>query len=326
MSISVAILGATGVVGQKAIALLQGLPEFKITELVASEQRIGSKYKDVADWREPLMPMPQAIGEMTLKAAQEVTAEFVVSCLPSDTAEHIEPMLAQKGKIIFSNASAFRMHPYVPLLVPEINKDHLCLLEGQSSQGKIITNPNCAAVGATLAIAPLMSLGAIKHISIVTLQSSSGAGYPGVPSMDLLSNTIPHIEGEADKIVAEVKRILGTPTQRADFDVTAHVHRVPVLYGHTVKLHMHFDRDVTIPQATGCYQQWNQQFPDLFQLHERLGRPQPAKDLRHDDYRIHIGHLSAHKNVLGLVSLSHNLVRGAAGAVIMNMLAYLKGR
>ena len=326
MATNVAILGATGVVGQKAIALLQNSHNFVIKELVASNQRIGMKYSEVVDWREPLMLLPEQVGEIKLKSADQLESPFVISCLPQDIALIVEPMLASAGKVVFSNASAFRMHDNVPLLVPEINSAHLSLLDKQETSGKIITNPNCSAVGITLALAPLMSLGRIKHLSVVTLQSISGAGYPGISSMDILGNTIPHIEGEADKITQEVKKILGEPSEPAKFPVTTHVHRVPVLYGHTATLHVMFEQPVNITSATTAYEDWNNRFKELFILHAKPERPQAIKDLLHDDQRIHIGSLKIgdQNNILGLVVLSNNIVRGAAGAALLNMEAYIR--
>ncbi len=326
MSISIAVLGATGTVGQKIIALLAQNPKFSIIELVASEQRVGQLFGDVCNWREPLIPLPNDIASMRLVDASNLKADFVASCLPSDIAETVEPMLARQGKIVFSNASAFRMNTHVPLLVPEINIEHLSLIEHQSTSGKIITNPNCSAVGVALSLAPLMALGEIEHVSIVTLQSVSGAGYPGVPSLDILSNTIPHIPGEADKITEETKRILGQITAPASFSVTTHVHRVPVLYGHTVTLHITFKNNVTIEDAIRVYSECNERYTGLYKLHDKDGRPQSTKDLAHDDMCVHIGQLRQEdsKNILGLTSLTHNLVRGAAGAVITNIESYLR--
>jgi len=324
MSVSVAILGATGVIGQKAIALLARNPWIKIIELVASDRRIGQTFGEVCDWREVLMPMPDSISSIVLKGAKNLLAEFIISCLPSEIARTVEPMLAAQGKIVFSNASTFRMQTNVPLLVPEVNFEHLSLLDSQDTTGKIITNPNCATVGVVLAVAPLMKLAKIAHISVVTLQSISGAGYPGVASLDILGNTIPHIAEEAEKIVEETKKILGSPKNHANFAVTAHVHRVPVMYGHTVTLHITFKDSVDVNQALDAYTAWNNKYPELFVIHDADERPQSTKDLRQDDMRVHIGQLRQgdRPNVLGLVCLTHNLVRGAAGAVIANIENY----
>ncbi|MDH4467295.1 MAG: aspartate-semialdehyde dehydrogenase [Bacteriovoracaceae bacterium] len=322
--IDVAILGATGVVGQKAIALLKSSPLFEVKELVASDRRTGQVYGEVVDWREGHCELPSEVAKITLKSFENLTSPFVVSCLPSDMAEIMEPKLAEQGKFIFSNASTFRMQSNVPLLVPEINASHLSLLKNQNTAGKIITNPNCSAVGVTLALAPLKEIGEIMHVSVVTMQSSSGAGYPGVPSLDLMNNTIPHIDSEFEKVTEETKKILGEAGKAATFAVSTHVHRVPVMFGHTATLHVTFKNRVTASEALMAYQKWNQKFPNLFVLHETKGRPQPMRDLKSDDMRAHIGHLRQGDlpNMLGLVVLTHNLVRGAAGAVIANMTAF----
>ncbi|WHQ46838.1 MAG: aspartate-semialdehyde dehydrogenase [Candidatus Midichloria sp.] len=328
MYTSIAILGATGVVGQKVIALLANNPRFNIIELVASDQRIGQAFGEACDWREPIMPLPEKISKIKLSSDQDLKADFIVSCLPSDIAEVLEPALAKQGKIVFSNASAFRMHENIPLLVPEINFDHLSLLRKQKTKGKIITNPNCSAVGVTIALAPLMRLGEIEHVSVVTLQSISGAGYPGVPSLDILGNTIPYISSEAEKITEETKRILGTAENYAEFSITTHVHRVPVMYGHTVTMHVMFKESVRSEQAIESYLAWNKKYSELFLIHNKSGRPQSTKDLAHNDMRAHIGHLRQgdKPNIIGLVCLTHNLVRGAAGAVVANIESYLNFR
>ncbi len=325
MTIPVAILGATGVVGQKVIALLSQNQHFKITELVASNQRVGSTFGEVCEWREQLMPLSTDVASIKLIDINNVSTDLVISCLPPDIADKIEPCLAKQGRFVFSNASAFRMHSNVPLLIPEINLSHLSLMNAQHTTGKIITNPNCAATGIALGVAPLMKLGTIQHISAVTMQSISGAGYPGVPSLDILCNTIPHIPHEAKKINEEIKKILGSPDEPASFAVTTHVHRVPVTYGHTVTLHITFTHDIRPEWAQYVYSEWNSRYPDLFILYNKEGRPQCIKDLRHNDMRVHIGHICRGDmpNILGLVLLTHNLVRGAAGAVIANMEAFL---
>lgn len=322
----VAILGATGIVGQKVIALLQCHKKFKIAELVASEHKKGMQYKQACVWRDPNTILDPKIAEMHLKSLHNIESHFVISCLPSEIASEIELKLSSEGKIIFSNASAFRMQPDVPLLIPEINPHHLALLNKQSAKGKIITNPNCVVVGLSLALAPLLELGQIQHVSVVTLQSTSGAGYNGVSSMDLLGNTIPHIQGEAEKITEETKKILGEPKMPVDFAITTNVHRVPVLFGHTLTLHATFVSPIHQKDALNQYLKWNDIHGELFVLHDDPYRPQATKDLSSDDMRIHIGHIKAgdRDNILRIVALSHNLVRGAAGAVIANMECYLK--
>ncbi|MCB0308510.1 MAG: aspartate-semialdehyde dehydrogenase [Bdellovibrionales bacterium] len=327
MKTSVAVLGATGVVGQKAIALLEQINEFEVAEVAASDRRIGEKFGDVVDWREPLSPVPERLRATLLSESKNLQSNVVISCLPQDQAKMIEPILAEQGKLVFSNASAFRMDPHVPLLVPEINLDHLDLVDKQSTRGKIITNPNCSVVGVTLALAPLISLGNLKHVSVVTLQSFSGAGYPGMSAFDMHGNTIPHIPEESEKIIEETRKILGASKKPLDLEMAVHVHRVPVMYGHTASLHLHFDKSISLEDVRSQYAAWNKKHGSLFVVHEELGRPQVLKDLTlHDDMRAHIGHIGhgTSDHIVSLVVLSHNLVRGAAGAAIANMRAYFK--
>ncbi|MBP9674828.1 MAG: aspartate-semialdehyde dehydrogenase, partial [Bacteriovoracaceae bacterium] len=228
----VAILGATGTVGQKMIALLENDPHFYVAEVAASEKSFGKKFSDIVRWREKTL-MPKSVGDLTLKDLKEVESNLVVSALPAEIALEIEPFLAEKGKLVFSNASAFRMHEKTPLLIPDINISHLELLKEQKTSGKIITNPNCSTVFLAMGLHPLLKLGNVQHVSVVTLQALSGAGYPGVASLDALNNIVPNIGGEEKKITEEVKKILGTTTTPANFTVTTHVHRVPIHHGHT---------------------------------------------------------------------------------------------
>ena len=320
--IDVAVLGATGIVGQKVIELLQGHPIFRLSELSASARRLGHYYGASCHWHGASLS-PDIAG-MRLKSLDEIGSPMVISCLPSEVAKQQELTLASRGKIVFSNASAHRMDPNVPLLIPEINLSHLSLLKNQHTSGKIIANTNCVVSGVALALAPLMALSLIRHISVVTLQSVSGAGYPGVPALDILSNTIPHIPGEVDKISRELNKVLGGMDSPASFPVTTHVNRVPVKFGHTAVLHITFQDIVSVGSVVQAYKRWNESYPGLFLLHEAEDRPQSIKDLSDDDMRVHIGKISSAHNVVGLVALSHNLVRGAAGAAIYNMESYLK--
>lgn len=324
--IAVAILGATGPVGQKAIAMLTDHPRYQIAELIASDGRVGKEFGAVVDWREP-RPLPQSIASLRLKAMSDVQSRHVISALPAEVAIEAEPMLAAQGKFVFSNASAFRMQADVPLLIPEINPEHMQLADTQKTAGRIITNPNCSTVFLVGALRPLMDLGKIKHVSVVTMQSLSGAGYPGVPSFDLIGNLVPYIGGEEEKIEKETLRILGTPERAADFGVTVHVHRVPVHFGHTVALHVEFADAVSASAVRAAFTDWNQRFPGLFVLHDKVDRPQPLRDLEPYDMRFHVGRIKqgARANIVGMICLGHNLVRGAAGAAIANMDSFVGG-
>jgi aspartate-semialdehyde dehydrogenase len=320
----VAILGATGPVGQKVISLLENHPRFYVAEVAASEGRVGKRYGDVVAWKNEY-PLPRNVAELNLRPLLEVESPYVISALPAEVAREVEPALAARGRIVSSNASAFRMEANVPLLIPEVNGSHLSLLERQTGTGKIITNPNCSTVFLTSALRPLMDLGAFEHVSVVTMQALSGAGYPGVASFDLLGNVIPHIGGEEAKIEEETKRILGTPDTPAPFSLTVHVHRVPVVHGHTIAAHVRFRHPVSVERARAAFLDWQERRPELIRFHEEIDRPQPARDLSPHEMRVHVGRLKAggDPHVIGLISLGHNLVRGAAGAAIANLAAAL---
>ena len=323
-AIDVAVVGASGVVGQKLLALSTYLPWIRITEIAGSDARASSLLSS-CPWRE-ILPFPDALSSLRFCTMDDISAPYVLSCLPSDVAETYEPLWAKRGQHVFSNASTFRMSPEIPLLVPEVNADHLSLVHQQSTPGKRITNPNCSATALACALAPIIRTHQVRHISIVTLQSVSGAGYPGISSMDILGNTIPTIPGEAEKIAMELQKILGSVSQPLSTPITVNVHRVPVLYGHVATIHILLDQ-ATIDVAD-LYHQINKTHP-IFVLHDADDRPQARRDLSHFDMRVHIGpiHKTALHNqehaMIGLNILSHNLVRGAAGAVLANLSCFL---
>lgn len=323
--IGVAILGCTGPVGQKAITLLSDNPEFYVAELAASAIKQNHCYGEVVQWKNEF-PLQTNIAELPLLNLNEIKSHYIISALPAAIAYEVEPILAKKGHLIFSNASAFRMSQNIPLLIPEINSEHLELLKNQNTPGKIVTNPNCSTVFLALALAPLSELAPIEKVSVVTLQAASGAGYPGVPSFDLLGNTIPFISGEEEKIENETRKILGLPGKIASFEVLAHVNRVPVLHGHSMSIHIHFKNSIDPKEAVFAFEKWNNTYPGLYEVHSQEDRPQPARDLTPHDSRVHIGRIKQGSNprLLGLVSMGHNLVRGAAGAAIANMSTYLR--
>lgn len=283
----VAILGATGAVGQKACALLKNHPYLELAEVVSSNP--GKSYADVVDWREKGAP-----PNLTIKSPEEIESPLILSALPSDIAKTLEPKLAKEHRI-FTNASAYRMT--APLVIPEINR-HII-----KPTDHIIANSNCTVSIIAMALHPLLSLGEIEHVSIVTMQATSGAGY----GFQLEDNLIPHIPQEEEKIIEETHKIL-----EHGFPITVHVHRVPISHGHTVALHVHFKEPIQKPLYNTA--------PYL--LHTDEAHPQPA-DLTWDDMRIHIGRLKHEGRRLGLIATGHNLVRGAAGAAIANMEAFL---
>ncbi len=321
--IHVAVVGASGTVGQKVLALSAYLPWIRITEIAASDTRANAPLSS-CPWRE-VLSMPKSLSSLRFCTMDDVSAPYILSCLPHDVAEIYEPLWAQKGHHVFSNASTFRMSPEIPLVVPEVNAHHLSLIHQQKTRGKRVNNPNCSATALACALLPIVQHYSVRHISIVTLQSISGAGYPGVSSMDILGNTIPNIPGEADKIVMELQKILGSGDQALCTPITVNVHRVPVLYGHAATIHILLNDPA--PDVVDLYHQFNQTHP-IFALHDCHNRPQALHDLSHHDMRIHMGPihtaaLGSDSSVVAVNILSHNLVRGAAGAVLANLACFL---
>lgn len=320
----IAVLGATGIVAQKFIALLkQKTSAYEIVEVVASESKQGQSYESMCCWQEPLCEMPDSVKRLRLCRNEDISSDVVVSLLPGQVATQLESFHLQQGRLVFSNASAYRMVENVPILIPEINADHIGLLKEQSFPGKIITNSNCCVAGIALALAPLISFG-FHHIHIVTLQSISGAGYPGISAMDIYGNTIPYIANEEQKIVRETLKILGSTISPAKIPLSVSVHRVPVVYGHMFSIHIMFDHPVNIDDLYAEYHLKNQQFPNTYQLHHSQLSPQVKQDLTHDDMRVHIGPIQfgANAYTIKMNVLIHNLVRGAAGALLANMQYY----
>ncbi|NCN27378.1 aspartate-semialdehyde dehydrogenase [bacterium] len=327
---SVAVLGATGTVGQKVIAMLADHPKFEVKELVASESRVGMNFSDCCEWREQL-PAPQWLRGMSLKSHTKVESTYVISSIPATHAKVIEVDLAKRGHHVLSNASAFRMGKDIPLIIPEINGAHIELVEEQKFAGKIVTNPNCSTVFLAMGLAPLLELSPFEEVSTFTMQAVSGAGYPGVASIDLIGNSIPYISNEEDKIESEAQKILGQVKQKANFPIMAHVNRVPVAHGHCVTFHVKTQEALTQAQVIEHYLAKAEENSALYKVHTDNFRPQVRLDLLHDDMRAHIGRIKVDtdRRCVGMLSMGHNLVRGAAGAAIANLElldTYLEGR
>ncbi len=334
----VAILGATGTVGQQFIRLLAEHPWFEIAQLVASADRVGKRYGDEVRWREST-PLPDAVADIRMSApTPQPGIRLAFSALDAAVARDLEPALAQAGVLVVSNASAFRMDPDVPLLLPEINPDHLVLLERQRQargwSGGIIANPNCCVAALATALAPLDRAFGLRSAVVATLQAASGAGYPGVPSLDILGNVIPWIGGsEEEKIAAETRKILGQVTADGIADhpgaVSAMVHRVPVIDGHLLSIAAAFTTRPTPDEATAVLSGYR---PDALaaslpstpaaslEVDARTDRPQPRLDLwRGNGMTVSVGRVRpCEVQDLRLVALGHNLVRGAAGAAVQN--------
>jgi aspartate-semialdehyde dehydrogenase len=335
----VAILGATGAVGQTFIRLLADHPWFTVAEVAASDRSAGKSYRDAAKWLEGTLP--PHVAELTVQACDpaSIQSPLVFSALDAAAAGEIEPAFARAGRLVFSNAKNFRMEPDVPLLIPEINAPHLAALPLQRSSrgwagcGAIITNANCAATAAVFPLAALHQAFGIEQVHVVTMQAVSGAGYPGVPSLDILGNVIPFIGEEEAKVERELPKMLGTWTGSAiapaAFGVSAHTNRVPVEHGHvaclTIKLHTPADARA----ARAALEEWRghevaRALPSAPEramvVAEEDSRPQPRRDaMAGRGMTCTVGRVRDDTLWdLRMVSLAHNTIRGAAGGSILN--------
>jgi aspartate-semialdehyde dehydrogenase len=336
-TIPVGILGATGMVGQQFVALLNDHPWFHVEWLGASERSEGKAYREAAAWRLS-RPLRDQVAGLTVEAARPGNApKLVFSGLDSSVAGEIEGAFAQAGHIIVSNSRNHRMEATVPLLIPEVNADHLQLLDTQGAatgwKGRIVTNPNCAVVVLAMALAPLRQFG-LKTTLVTTLQAISGAGYPGVASWDILANVIPHIGGgEEEKVETETKKILGSIGDGLigyhPVTVSATTTRVPVHNGHTGSISVGLEQDPPLDAIIDAWRGFRGR-PQSLRLpsappcpivyRPEANRPQPSLDVDRDGgMTISIGRLRRCP-VLGykFVALGHNTIRGAAGAAILN--------
>jgi len=334
--IEVGILGATGMVGQQFIALLAKHPWFKVTWLGASQRSEGKAYRDATAWRLPAT-LPDDVAKLVVETAAPGNAPKVMfSGLDSSVAGEIEKAFASAGHLVISNSKNYRMDPAVPLMIPEINADHLKLLDQQEAahgwKGRIVTNPNCSVIALTMALAPLRQFG-LRSVMVTTQQAISGAGYPGVASWDILGNVIPFIDGEEDKFQPETQKILGRflngGIEGHPVAVSATATRVPVHNGHTVSTAVQLDQKVTpeaIISAFNCFRGRPQELklpsaPEqpVVYLTER-NRPQPALDVNRDGgMTVSVGRLRSCPVLdYKFVALGHNTIRGAAGAAILN--------
>lgn len=335
--IPVAVLGATGAVGQTFIRLLAGHPWFRVAEVGASERSAGKSYRDATRWIEGELPHDVATLILTPCDTDSVRAPVVFSALDAATAAGLEPAFAADGRVVLSNAKNYRMEPDVPLVIPEVNASHLRLIETQRHRrgwsGAIVTNANCAATTATVAMAPLHERFGVRTVFISTMQAVSGAGYPGVPSLDILGNVIPYIGDEEPKIETEMQKMLGRFTaagiEAAPFVVSAHANRVPVENGHSVCLTLGFATKPTVEQAVQALREWKgesivQGLPSApafpIRYRDEPDRPQPRRDVMEGrGMTTSVGRVRT-DNILDLrlVAMSHNTIRGAAGGSILN--------
>ena len=335
--VPVAILGATGAVGQTFIRCLRNHPWFEVTELAASERSAGKRYADATRWLEGELPGELADRTVLPCDPAEISAPIVFSALDAAAAGDLEPAFARSGALVLSNAKNFRMEPDVPLVIPEVNASHLALLEQQRRSrgwsGGIVTNANCAATVATVALAPLHEAFGVRQVFAVTMQAVSGAGYPGVPSLDILGNVIPFIGGEEGKIETEIQKMLGrrmeTHIEHAPIKISAHANRVAVENGHTVCLSVDFEKHVDADAALEVLRDWQgdecaRGLPSAPQralvVTDAENRPQPRRDV--DAGRgmtVTVGRVREDPLFdVKLVAMGHNTVRGAAGASVLN--------
>lgn len=329
----VAVLGATGTVGQKFIRLLEDHPWFEVAAVAASARSTGRPYGEVVRWREPT-PLPGRVAGMTVApCSPSLPVAVAFSAVEAELAPDIEQAFARAGVLVVTNTSSHRMEPDVPLVIPEVNADHLALLEGQRSgrgwSGAIVANPNCSTAGLVLALAPLQAAFGVEKVFVSTMQAVSGAGYPGVASLDILGNVIPHIGGEEEKIERETRKILGIPGADAPVTVSAHTSRVPAVDGHLEVASIGLRTRASVEDVVAALEEFRG--PALVaalpsspaqpvEVDRRPDRPQTRLDLdRGAGMAVTVGRVRPCTLLdIRLALLSHNTVRGAAGAAIQN--------
>lgn len=339
--VNVGILGATGMVGQRFIQLLADHPEFDITALTASQRSAGKRYEDAATWHLDT-GIPESVKDITVvdtDPAEVKNVEIVFSALPADTAAVVEPKFAAAGMKVASNASAMRMEPDVPLVIPEVNPEHLELIETQQKNrgwdGFIVTNPNCSTIALTLTLKPLYDQFNIKRVYVSTMQAVSGAGYNGVPSMAIVDNLVPFIGGEEEKMESETLHLLGEydgeSVVPANFGLSASCNRVAVLDGHTEAVFIEMEDDFEVDDIKESLTSFRG-MPQKLSLHsapeapvvlrEEENRPQPRMDRNAGNgMAVSVGRIrkdEVFSNSLKYVLVGHNTIRGAAGASILN--------
>ncbi|MCC6704653.1 MAG: aspartate-semialdehyde dehydrogenase [Thermomicrobiales bacterium] len=334
--IPVAVLGATGSVGQRFVQLLADHPWFEVAEVVASDRSAGRSYAEATDWRLSA-DMPEAARSLTVKDyGDEVTSPVAFSALPGEVAGEIEARLAKAGQAVLSNASTYRMDPDVPLVIAEVNPDHVRGIERQKANkgwsGFIITNGNCTAITLTLSLKPLQDAFGLDSVIVTTMQALSGAGYPGVPSLDAVDNVVPFISTEEEKLAEEARKFLGSydgDFSLAPFKVSASCNRVAVRDGHTEAVSVRLQNRATPEEAIAAFEAFRGR-PQELQLpsaparpvvvRRENNRPQPILDREtHGGMASVVGRVRECEIFdLRYTVLGHNTLRGAAGASVLN--------
>jgi len=333
----VGILGATGIVGQRFIQMLERHPWFEVAWLAASDRSEGRPYAEAARWRLKT-PIPANVAKMTVAPAHPKGApKIIFAALDASIARELEPQFADAGCAVVSNSSALRMQTDVPLVIPEVNGDHIKLIDKQSwrakSGGYVVTNPNCSAIGLVLALAPLHRAFTLEAVTAVTMQAVSGAGYPGVASLDILGNVIPYIAKEEEKMEEETQKLLGTLNgshiDPAPFAMSAQCNRVAVEDGHTESIAIKLKKKANAEEIIAA---WNDFRAEPQQLRLPTAPERPVEYMTAPDHpqpRFHVDLGAGMTTAVGRLRkcnvldwkftvLSHNTIRGAAGAALLN--------
>ena len=348
MKVKCAILGATGVVGQNFMKLLAGHPYFELAAVCASDARTG---KTLGEMKEHVPGgIPAEFSDMVFDPIDidilvSKKIKIVFSALPADVAIGLEKEAAKNGMYVFSNTSSYRMDENVPILIPEVNYPHLELVKSQTdTKGFIVTNANCTTTGLTMALLPIIPFG-IKRLIVASYQAISGAGYPGLSAMDIMGNVVPYIGGEEPKLLRETKKICGTyangAIQTPDWEIHAHCIRVPAIVGHLISVHAEMEKPVDHDKVLSSFQNYKTPeavaglptTPDQPVIYRpEPDRPQHRYDVnagtpeRASGMAVSVGRLQVEGNIIRFVTLSNNLVRGAAGGSVLNAeLAYRQG-
>lgn len=336
--IEVAILGATGSVGQRFVQLLENHPWFRVKELVASERSAGQRYSDVCDWRVSAAPPEQAAGIRVQHHEEPILSQLVFSALPGGLAREVETQLASEGKRVFSNARDNRMEADIPLMIPEVNANHAAAIQVQQANrgwndGFVVTNPNCSTIHLVLALKPIWDAFGIEQVLVSTMQAASGAGYPGVSAMDLIDNVVPYIGGEEEKMEIETRKLLGnwngSHFEFANLAMSAQCNRVPVRDGHTETVNLKLSRKVEPEEIIDILESYRGEPQQLglpsapehpIVVRRQADRPQPILDRNVENGMASVVGRVRRCPIFDIkfVVLGHNTIRGAAGASILN--------
>ncbi len=337
--IDVAILGSTGIVGQRFVSILSNHPFFRIKEVFASKNNNGKSYIDAVDWMLDF-EIPEDIKNLKIKSIEEgIISKVVFSALPKEVSYEIEDILSKEGHFIFSNSSSHRYDKFVPILVPEVNIDHIEAVKYQNRKGFIITNPNCTTSGIAITLKPILENFGLKKVLVVSMQSISGVGLYGISSMKIIDNIIPYIENEEEKIEIETRKILGKFSENGfypnKFDIEARCNRVPIRDGHMIVLFIETIEKVKVSDIIEAMENFVGEPQKLnlplapkkpIKVFNKNDRPQNILDVNLDKGMVvSVGRIKESSFfTFTITSLVHNTIRGAAGASVLNAEAAFK--